>query len=173
MFIDKKGKLFGKINIIDLCVILAVVIGIAGVAVSVYSIKNNASLTDVFKSDKSEEVTLEVGLLLKEVRDITRDAIIVGDEVFTTTEDEISLGKIKKIQSEPSTRNILTFDGDVYNTVIPDKYDVTVYVETKATKNEKGYSLSKDVNILFGKYYEIKTTTIKTTPMISSIKEVK
>ena len=173
MFIDKNGKLFGKINIIDLCVILAVVIGIAGVAISVYSIKSNASLMDVFKSDKSEEVKLEVGLLLKEVRDITRDAIIVGDEVFTTTEKATSLGKIKKIESESSTQNILTFDGDVYNTVIPDKYDVTIYVEVDATKDEKGYHIGKEVNVLFGKYYEIKTTTIKTMPMISSIKEVK
>lgn len=171
MFIDKKGKLFGKINIIDLCVVLAVVIGIAGVAFSVCSIRGEAPINEIFASDKSKEVTLEVGLLLKEVRDVTRDAIVVGDEVFTTTK-ETSLGKIKKIQSEPSTRNILTDDGEVYNAVIPDKYDVTIYVETKATKNETGYHGDENVQFLFGKYYEIKTTTIKTTPMISSVKEV-
>lgn len=171
MFIDKKGKLFGKINIIDLCVILAFVIGIAGIGFSVYSIKSNSSVADIFKADGESEVTLEVGLLLKGVRDMTRDAIIVGDEVFTT-KTNTPLGKIKKIQSEPSTKNVTTFDGDVYTAVVPNKYDVTIYVETKATKNETGYHGDENVKFLFGKYYEIKTSTIKTTPMISSVKEV-
>ena len=171
MFIDKKGKLFGKINIIDLCVLLAIVIGIAGVAFSVYSIKSNTSASDVFKKDSAREVTLEVGLQIKGVRDVTRDAIIVGDEVFTT-QTNTSLGKIKKIESEPATKNVTTYDGSVYTAVVPDRYDVTIYVETTATKNETGYHGDKKVQFLFGKYYEIKTATIKTTPMISSVREV-
>lgn len=170
MIIDKKGKLFGKINIIDLCILLVIVVGISGMIFTVAKIKNNSS---VLSSDKKgEAATVEVGLLLKEVRDVTRDAIIVGDEVFTTTKGT-SLGKITKIESTQSKRTVVTDNGEVYSAIVPEKYDVTIYVETQAKKTETGYHGDDDVRFLYGKYYEIKTSTIKTTPMISSIKEVK
>jgi len=175
MFIDEKGKLFGKINILDLCVILAVIIGISGIAISKIDFNKadtTKSTTASTTESKKEKVTLEVGLLLKEVRTITRDAIVVGDEVLTTSTGT-KLGKIKKVESTPSKQNILTDNGEMYTAVIPEKYDVTIYVETEATKTKNGYHGEDDWHFLFGKYIEIRTSTVKTMPMVSSIKEIK
>lgn len=174
MFIDEKGKLFGKINILDLCVILAVVIGISGIALSKVDFNKGDSVktSTTTASSKNEKVTLEVGLTVKEVRTITRDAIVVGDEVLTTATGT-KLGTIKKVESTPSKKNILTDNGEVYNTIVPDKYDVTIYVETEATKTKGGYHGEDNWHFLFGKYAEIRTSTVKTTPMVSSIREIK
>ena len=45
MIIDNKGKLFGKVSIIDICVILVVVVGIVGAYFTVSTL-NSGKLND-------------------------------------------------------------------------------------------------------------------------------
>jgi len=171
MFIDKKGKLFGKISIVDICVLLVVVIGILGV---VFTIKNlnsgklDGNVNISLNSGDSSEIA-EIGLLLKEVRDVTKDAIIIGDDVYTTKDNKL-IGTIKSIDSKPSERNVTPGDGNVYKNIIPERYDVTIFVEAKGKKTDTGFFTESGEQILYNDALEIKTTTIKTTPIVCSMK---
>lgn len=171
MILDKNGKLFGKVSIVDILVILILVVGIAGAALTVSYINNEKVVSDgskMFLSAESHSNKMEIGLKLYGVRDVTRDAIVVGDEVYSTKTDDL-IGVIKRIDSEPSRQNVVTDSGQVVNTVLPEKFDVTIVVETTGKKTDTGYYTDTGVHILYGKDYEIKTSTIKSTPLVSSV----
>ena len=83
MIIDKKGKLFGKVSIIDICVILVVMIGILGAYFTVSTL-NSGKLKDNSKlalNSSSPLTSATVTFELKGVRGITKDALCAGDEV--------------------------------------------------------------------------------------------
>lgn len=171
MILDKNGKFFGKVSIVDILVLLIVIVGIAGAALTVSYINNEKVVSDGSKmliSSETQSDKLEIGLKLYGVRDITRDAIIVGDEVYSTKTDDL-IGVIKRIDSEPSKQNIVLDNGQVVSSVIPEKFDVTIVVETNGKETDTGYYTDTGVHILYGKDYEIKTSTIKSTPLVSSV----
>ncbi len=175
MILDKNGKLFGKVSIVDILVLLVIIVGIAGALLTVSYIKNEKVVSDSSKmliSTQTESDKLEIGLKLYGVRDITRDAIVVGDSVYSTKTDDL-IGVITRIDSEPATQNIATDNGEIINTVIPEKYNVTIIVETNGKETDTGFYTDTGVHILYGKDYEIKTSTIKSTPIVSSVSIIK
>ena len=171
MIIDKKGKLFGKISIVDICVVLVIVVGVVGAYFAV-SVLNSGKLDSnskvALKSDAPLQ-TATVSLKLHEVRSLTKDALIVGDEVFTTDTDSKLIGIIKEIISEPSTKNVAASDGTVYNAQIPEKFDVTVLVDVTGKSTGTGFYTDSEVRLLYGESMEIKTSTVKTTPEVTGI----
>ncbi len=171
MILDKNGKLFGKISIVDILVVVILIVGIIGAALTVSYINNEKVVSDGSKMLLSSETNsnkMEIGLKVYGVRDVTRDAVIVGDEVYSTKTDDL-IGVIKRIDSVPSKQNVVTGNGTVVNTVIPEKFDVTIIVETTGKKTDTGYYTDTGVHILYGKDYEVKTSTIKSTPIVSSV----
>ena len=171
MIIDNKGKLFGKISIVDICILLVVIIGIGG-AVFALSMRDSSKLADNSKLAlnsaspvKSAKVTFE----LKGVRSITKDSLIEGDGVYATTDDNEYIGEIKHIDSKPSMQNITKQDGTIQVVEIPERLDVTVEVEVKGKTTDSGFYTESGVQLLYGKEMEIKTSTVKTTPIIKGI----
>ena len=171
MIIDKKGKLFGKVSIVDLLVILVVIIGIVGVFATKAKLDNAKILSDgsdmLIKSSAQMD-KLEVKLKVKEVRAVTRDAIVVGDEVYVVANDKF-LGTVSRVESEPSVRYIAAKDGTVYQAEVPERYDVTIVVETDGMEKADGFYTASNFQLLYGKEMEIKTSTIQTTPKVSEI----
>ncbi len=171
MILDKNGKLFGKVSIVDILVLVIIVVGVVGAALTVSYINNGKIVSDGSKmilSAESSSNKMEIGLKLYGVRDVTRDAIVVGDEVYSTKTDDL-IGVIKRIDSQPAKKNVVKSNGEVVNSVIPEKFDVTIIVETTGKKTDTGYYTDTGVHILYGKDYEIKTSTIKSTPLVSSV----
>lgn len=174
MIIDKKGKLFGKISVVDIAVLLVIVIGVVGLALTKKTLDQKKYMTDganmLVKSDAGYD-KMTVKLTAFGVRDLTRDAIVVGDDVYiiASKDESTYLGKIADVYSKPATRNVDANDGTVYNAQIPDRYDVTIVVEGTGRKMDSGYYVDANTRLYYGKEVEIKTTTIQTTPMVTEI----
>ncbi len=171
MIIDNKGKLFGKINIVDLVVVLVVIVAVVGVVFTKTKLDNSKILADesnmIIKSSAEME-KLEIALKVKEVRDVTRDAIIVGDDVYLTANDKI-LGTVARVESAPAVREVTGDNGTVYTAEVPERYDVTLYVEVEGKKKEEGYYTDSNVHILYGRDMEIKTSTVQTMPKVTGV----
>ncbi len=125
MIIDKKGKLFGKINIIDLLVILILVAAIAVVGVRFLAPKDTG--TDV----------LQMQFYVEEVNDWVADKIEIGDSLYDGTY-EMDLGKVTNIETgEPMTWG-LTQEGQ-YVLAPRDGYcSLTITGEVVGTKTDIG-----------------------------------
>ena len=171
MIIDNKGKLFGKISIVDICILLVIIIGIGG-AVFALSMRTSSKLADNSKlalNSTSPVKNAKVTLVLKGVRDITKDSLKEGDGVYATTDDNEYIGEIKHIDSKTSTQNMVAQDGKVHVVEMPGRMDVTIEVDVKGKTTDSGFYTESGVQLLYGKEIEIKTSTVKTTPIVRGI----
>ena len=79
------------------------------------------------------------------------------------------MGTVSRVESEPAVRNVETNNGTIYSAVVPERYDVTIVVETSGIQKEDGFYTDSNLQLLYGKEMEIKTSTIQTTPRIDGI----
>ena len=122
--IDKKGRVFGLINIIDLLVILLIL-----AVVGRFALKSQQQPAGV------ESKNIEVVLLVKEVRDATANVIKEGDIVRETKSNTL-LGKVTKVEVVPSDTLVDTADGRVVNYPNPILKDVYITLVGTGTASE-------------------------------------
>lgn len=173
MFIDQKGKLFGKISIIDLLVILMILVGIFGSFAAYQKVKSGKVLTEN-KALLNQENTLdmlEVTMRLNEVRSMTRDSVHVGDDVYAKDTNKF-LGEISEITTESAKRVITGFDGKAVEAEVPERMDVILKVMVPGKRTDGGYFTGNNIHLVYDSAFEIKTPTIQTTPVIEGIQVV-
>lgn len=132
MILDKKGKLFGKINLVDLSVILIIIIAVA----ATYFKFNLSAHSDVTRKDADVVITLRA----VNVRDFTVDAYEVGDKLYDTGNGKL-LGEIIEKTTTESMEHITKVDGTVVEQVLPERKNLVVKVKSAATVREDGVVL--------------------------------
>ena len=171
MIIDKNGKLFGKISIVDILILLVIVVGAAGTYFTLSTVnsgkfKDNSALAlNSAYPVKNAEVTFEV----KGVRQVTKDGLIIGDEVYATKDGEKFLGVIKEMSSEPATRYLALDDGSVYEAVVPEYFNVKITLDVTGKDTETGFHTESGVQLLYSKGIEMRTSTVKTSFLVTDI----
>lgn len=128
--IDKKGKLFGKINIVDLIIVIFVCV--AAVA-TVYKFGFSAH-----KNVNQSDITLEYVLKTSGVRSFTADKITIGDEIYDDETDRF-LGTVSKVEKKEALGHLQKADGEIVYTEKPQRYDVYITVECDARLIGGGY----------------------------------
>lgn len=104
MIIDSKGKLFGKVSIIDILILVVLIVGIAGAA------KFFMSDSAIPMLDRSE--TYIVGLYWEESPDFAVNAVKNGD-IARDLERGGVLGKVMDVQIDKAVSFVETDDGQV------------------------------------------------------------
>lgn len=147
--IDNKGKIFGKINILDLSIVLIILL-----AIGLMFVKFNINPV----LDNKEEITFNYTVTVKGVRNFTVNAFQENDEIFEGS-TENSLGKIIKVEKVPAKKYIADTNGNMQYEEVPEQYDLSLIVECTGFKGDKGFEtktgegiqLNKTIN-LFNKY---------------------
>lgn len=134
--IDKNGRLFGKISIIDVVVILAVVVVLAGVYVKNHVLETTAS------NIKNVDITMTIeGRLLEHY---VADSIQVGDAIYD--KDHATGGAIGYITNieytEAATIRELN-DGSLAFVGSEEAVNVIITLEGVGTVTEGRYSFNK------------------------------
>ena len=171
MILDKKGKLYGKVSIIDICVVLVVIVGVLGAYFATSLIKgdnSNEKKGQIEDFESLPTVSASITLEVKGVRHMTRDGFNVGDEIYHTMSDTL-IGTISKVTSKPSEKMYIADDGSFYEAVVPEKYDVEVVVDVLGKQTKTGFKTVDELPLLYGSSIEIKTTSIKTLPEITGV----
>ncbi len=164
MFINKEGKLFGKISIIDIIVILAILVGAFGF------------YTRFFVSEKKVETAashIEYTMKVKEVRIGTVNALknYMGPVTDTTTKEY--LGDIVDVTYTDSTKAVETTNGKMNASLIPERYDVTLTVKVDGKINDSGFYTANNQALAAGSSYVFTTKAAKTTGTITDVYEIK
>lgn len=173
MIIDEKGRLFGKVSIIDIAVVLVILIAIIGGIVVYNNIENGkiAPSDSALMGHSGATVDANVEFELANVRDITKNALNVGDKVYSAETDKF-LGEITKIDSKPYVDPITSTDGTMVFVPVPEKYTLTIHINISGQQTEKGFFSVDNTHFAIGDAMPIKTETIETTPNIKSISAV-
>ncbi len=158
--IDKKGRLFGLINIVDL---LIIVLLLALVAVGVKRFGNKAAVGEA--TTKKGVITAEI----KDVRDVTAKNVKVGDPIYDYDKGTL-IGKILTAEVEPY-KDKTEYQGKFFNAEVPDKYRVIVTLDADVKETQDFYQVGTE-QIRIGAEMRIKNKSITSFMTILGI-EVK
>ncbi len=128
--IDNKGRLFGKLNIVDLLIVILVVVAVCA---TVYKF-GFSEHSDVNESNTRIEYVLKA----KGVRGFTVDSIKIGDSIYDEETDNL-LGTITAVEAKDAMDYVLKADGTTVYTSKPDRYDAYITVESDARILDGGY----------------------------------
>lgn len=159
MIINKEGKLFGKISIIDILVIAVILVAALGV------------YTRFFKTNEKVAVsseTIEYNFVIKNVRQGTVDGLKKLGPVYDTTTKEY-MGDIVSVSEKTAISEKALADGSVINAEIPDRFDVTLTIKTSGSSNNSGYYTQNNLLLCAGSKFVIGTKFVKTSGEVSLV----
>lgn len=162
MFINKEGKLFGKVSIIDIFVLIIIVVAAFGV------------YTRFFTTNERVEVNkkqLEYQIKIEKVRQGTFDALSKLGPVYDKTTKEY-MGEIKAVASEPYYEGQELANGELKKSEIPDRMNVIITIEADGSESAVGFYVGGSKYIGAGSSFNLTTKYAETTGEIVSIKEI-
>ena len=163
--IDKNGKLFGKINLFDLIVIILLVVLLFGVAYKVFlMVPDSATPTG-----KEQAIDITFDVQIKSVREATVNTFHLNDTLFYYNSEE-DLGKIIAIDSKPATDVLETLDGTAINAPVQERYDLILTVNGKGIRFEDGTIMMAKTRIVDGIELQVATQTAKCLGTIQNLK---
>lgn len=170
--LDKKGKLFGKISVVDILVVVMVLVMIAGAFVVWQKINDNTVLTENKSIVQNSDLdSLDVSMRLKSVRQMTMDAIHIDDDVYMKDTGKY-LGKVVSISSEPAKQLIFDLKGNPVMAESPERMDVIMVVRVPGKRLQNGFYTADNIQLVYNSSFEIVTPTIQTNPIIENITTV-
>ena len=120
--IDEKGKLFGIVNIIDLCIVLFVAV-VAAVVVMFFS-ANTSTESQVTQ----KRIMIEVTAIEKDLC----DAMVKDRKIFDKIQNK-ALGTLVDVKVEPSVEYNLSKDtGEHIESEVPNRYDAQLVINVSS-----------------------------------------
>ena len=136
--IDRQGRLFGVISIIDILVIIVVALLATGIYIRYFSLSKTAI------GQESAPITYK--MIIDDVRDYTVNSLRVGDTLYNKTASE-AIGTITDISVKEAAVWSGTVDGTQKKGIIEGKYDVTLTVEASGVVSEGRYYVSRTTEL--------------------------
>ena len=134
--IDKNGRLFGKISVIDVMVILVVAV----IGVALYLKTNTMTHTSTTTANE----TIHYQIYVRGVSDTVKDVLRLEDKLFDEDRGNSGcLGVIKDIEVLPGTEMISFNDGTVAIVPAEGTDDLLLTIEGEGLINGKNYSLNR------------------------------
>ena len=162
--IDNKGKLFGKINVVDLLIVaLLVIVAIATAYKFGISPKSDAD---------NSNITIEYVLKVSGIRESNANNILAGDKIYEKKTQKL-LGTVTNVERKPAMDHITAVDGTIKYVQRPQRYDVNITVESDGKIINGGYFANgtRGINI-FGEI-EISSQKYTMTTEVLSVCEKK
>ena len=145
--IDENGRLFGRISIIDVLVILVVAVMAAALCFK------NASLGDIGekKRDKSVEQPITFQIQARGLRNYVADAVLVGEGIYdanySSGGDPIGIISKVEVTGDPGSSVYALLDGTARLVEIEDTVDLLITVEGTGVMNGRSYSLNQTYDL--------------------------
>ncbi len=120
-FIDKKGRIFGKINIVDIIVILLLIFAVVAVGIKFKKVQTTQG------GDKTIEYTVRV----ERLRQISIDEIEREYKNIQDAETKKAIGNIVSVEKTSARELVRLENGEYTFTQYDDKYDLIITLQTK------------------------------------------
>lgn len=158
--IDQKGKLFGKVNVIDFFVVLLIVVLGVGVVYKVATGGQGGAL----ENGREIHYVVQAKDILPEVTQTLQE----GDQLFIG--DDTVQAWVEKIEDQPAKYFASTADGKLVEQESPTNKDALITIRAVVADNDKFPKLGVQV-ILVGWDFTIKTKTAYVKGVVVDIKE--
>lgn len=162
--LDEKGRLFGKINLIDLVVVLVLVL----VIIAVLWKLGGSKITEAVEVNAP---VIEYEVLCTEIDPDTCDYAVahIGDQLMSN--GEMIDGTITNCVIEPNMITVLDGDGNPIQVENPDFHNLRFTIESKVTETSNAFAVGTQ-ELRVGKAHIVKTVMLEITGYITSMEEV-
>jgi hypothetical protein len=145
--IDEKGRLFGKVNLLDLVVVIAVVAVVARFGYQKVAAKAIAPAV--------QEKTAQVEVRLGNVQQFTMDVVKEGD-VIQDSKSNTVLGKVITTRKQPSVVMNMGPDGRFWESKSSTYFDYFITIEGPVRLSDNGFTMS-GIEVKVGRPIDMKT----------------
>lgn len=160
--IDEKGRLFGKINIVDLAVIVIIIAVIAVVVIRLNSQRMNARSENPLSDQETVYVTLTSSLVVPEIA----ESIKPGDKLVAN--NHFTTGEVVSVESVPASYVSNNSEGKAVLSEHPLWKDLTIVIKDKVDPSSVILKAGEQ-EVRVGYSYIFKTQTVETNCKIRGI----
>jgi len=157
--IDKNGRLFGFLNILDLIVLILIVGAVLSLA---YRLTDNETANLLGGND-----TFYITFRTERVRDFSVAAVNVDDVIYEQFAQK--LGTIVKVWTDIPHETVSLNDGTAEYFPMEDRFDLYFTIEATGTVNSGGYYVNGNNLLSAGKDIKIQSNMIYTTAKVYSV----
>ncbi len=157
MIINSNGKIFGKISIVDVLIIILIIAAIFG---AYFRFSNNPSDTKVESAStlgEYEKTDFYYTISIKEIRENNKNHLIeaVGEEFCLNGDTSFPMGNLEAYELEEAKTLVYLTDGSVVSKTIPGKYDVNLTFKINGYENKGGFFTKQLYELCAGRSYSI------------------
>ena len=159
--IDEKGRIYGKISVIDVFVLLAVLLMAAGF---IYN-RTSQNIRQIIAADTPIYVTFVV----EGVRDFSFDAVGNGDVFFRQHERTVPLGTVTEVTRGQAYGIISMFDGTAVYAPIDGRYNMYITISGVGSITDTGYFLNGTQQMSRGGSMTLQSNRFLTTARVHAV----
>lgn len=162
MLMDSKGKLFGKVSIVDVVVVILILVAVVGAYV-----RFNGSNSAVVSNDTEFYYKMTV----KGIRETNKNMLenSIGTQFRLAGKVSSSMGELIEVNVANATQIITKNDGTIVNAEIPERYDVTLTFKVVGNVNDKGFFTPETYEICAAKEYNITNIYCTVTGVVDKV----
>ncbi|MBR3280498.1 MAG: DUF4330 domain-containing protein [Clostridia bacterium] len=153
-----------KINIFDIATII-LLLALCFAAYFKFNINEHT------KTDAKMDL-IEYKIKFPALRKYSLETFASGDTVYDS-QTKLAIGTIKAIDYEPAKVICETSTGDAVVAENPEKFDITLTVETNGMETDKAYFADRSVELKVGNQKQVETLYIKSTGTVMSVRTIK
>lgn len=163
----KAGKLFGKISVIDLAVIILVLLLVVAVVVRLGFFSTPSEAIESTKEVVYEKVECEVTLSFQNVESIMlSDPLAVGDILTLSNK---TFGTVTSVERQPYTMSETLSDGTTVTADQGNAYTYIVKVKTTLTQKNEFLRAAKDEPIAVGQILKFASRYFQGKAIVTNI----
>jgi|LSQX01.3.fsa_nt_gb ABC-type glucose/galactose transport system permease subunit len=160
MMIDDKGKIKGKVSIVDIVVVLLILFLAAGIFYKFYFVE---------KGGYAEFDNLQYKVEVKGIRQQSVDAITLESKLFES-ETDVFMGTIIEKVVEPELDYLALNDGTMVQAEKPGRYIVTLTIDVDGVENDHGFFAQGSTELKIGSSVWLKNQLISFEGTVQKIK---
>ena len=148
MLFDSKGKVFGKVSIVDIAVIVLVVLAVVGAYFRFSG--NNTSVV-------SNDSEFYYSITAKGIRETNKNLLenSIGTDFRLAGKISSSMGELVDVKVSNAKDIVTKTDGTIILAEVPEKYDVELILKVVGNVNDSGYFTPETHEICAAKKYDI------------------
>lgn len=157
--IDENGRLFGKVSLIDIIVVLAVAAVVLAAALK----------SEVMSTTSGTIATepVEYTIVVKDIRQTVADMFREGDEVWT--EGGVSIGKITGVDNQQAITQSQLVDGSYVEGIKESKIDSYVTILVDCSFSNGRYFANRTVGLFINQEIKLVTKYVKFPAYVTEI----
>ena len=158
---DEKGRLFGKISIIDIVVLLAIIISAAGFLYN----RTAQDIRQIIAADTPIYVTFVV----ESVRELSFDAVSPGD-VFFRQHERVPLGNVVEVTRGRAYDIIVLTDGSAVYAPMEGRYNMYITLSGIGSITDTGFFLNGTQQMSAGGTMAIQSNRFLATVKVHNVR---